>query len=243
MSRKKCCGASNVTGSIRLYTEAPLATGVTVPLSAGQAHYLKSVMRRAAGGPVCLFNGADGEWQAHIEGNGTVTVSTQLRSQAPEPDRWLVFAPVKRDATDLIVRAATELGVSRLVPILTQRSQTARINADRWHAIAVEAAEQCERLSVPAIAGLQPLPALLTGWDQSRALYAALERQPQAPASAPRAKTALLIGPEGGFADSERKFLANHDFVQPFSLGARILRAETAAIAGLARLDYLTPRS
>ena len=139
----------------RLYVPADLTPGATIAGTTSQAHYLGTVLRCQPGDPVHLFNGRDGEWQAHIAAlrrdRLCLTVETQRRPQQPEPDLWLVFALLKRDATDLVVQKATELGVSALLPVLTERTNAARINPDRLTAIATEAAEQCERLTVPLI--------------------------------------------------------------------------------------------
>jgi len=227
--------------SIRLFVEAPLAAGAEVVASTGQAHYLGAVMRRAAGDALRLFNGRDGEFAARIaalrRGHASLAVERQLRPQAPEPDLWLVFALLKRDATDLLVQKATELGAGALHPIFTERTNAARVNVARLTAIAIEAAEQSERLTVPMIHPPRRLADLLATWPEGRPLFAAVERS-AAPAIAPTAGPAgLLIGPEGGFTKAELDALARHPSVAPVSLGPRILRAETAAIAGLALLQ------
>jgi 16S rRNA (uracil1498-N3)-methyltransferase len=164
-------------------------------------------------------------------------VERQLRPQAAEPDLWLAFALLKRDATDLVVQKATELGAAAILPVLSARTNAARVNGERLAAIATEAAEQCERLSVPRIAPARPLAALLAEWPAERRLFAAVERSaaPHAGPAGP-APAALLTGPEGGFTPAELDALASHPFVQPVSLGHFVLRAETAAIAGLALL-------
>ena len=223
---------------VRLWTGAALAPGAEVMATEAQAHYLTAVMRRGPGDEVALFNGRDGVWLARITGTGRRHVAmaphTRLAPQAPEPDLWLVFAPLKRDATDLVVRQATELGVSALVPVMTERTNTARVNLDRLAAIAVEAAEQSERLSVPAIRAPVPLAALLADWPVDRPLAAAIERS--GPAGMPDAR-ALLVGPEGGFAPREVDALRGARFVVPLCLGPLVLRAETACVAGLALLQ------
>ena len=240
----------------RLYVDpqdAGLATDATVPMADGQAHYLGHVLRRQPGDRVRLFNGRDGEWLGAIEAlrrdRGGLRVLEQVRPALPEPGPVLVFAPLKRDATDLVVRMATELGAAGLAPVITERTNTARVNAGRWQAIAVEAAEQCERLSLPAIAELVRLPDLLAGWDPQRPLLAAIERAEDRDAGRPVTLGAwrsgadplvppgLLIGPEGGFSEFELRFLRACSFVVPVSLGRRILRAETASLAALAALQ------
>ncbi len=232
----------------RLHAQA-LSPDAMLPMTEGQAHYLGAVLRRQPGDEVRLFNARDGEWSATIEalrkGRGRFRLDRQLRPPLPEPGPTLLFAPLKRDATDLVVRMATELGAAALHPVLTERTVSARINAGRWTAIATEAAEQCERLSVPEIAGPVRLPELLGTWDPGRPLLVALERAaPEGAGSlaAWRARTpsglqpGLLVGPEGGFSPDERALLRSRRFVVAASLGPLILRAETAALAGLAAL-------
>jgi 16S rRNA (uracil1498-N3)-methyltransferase len=228
-------------GSIRLFVPAPLAAGVVIDATPGQAHYLATVMRRGPGDPVHLFNGADGEWAARIErlGRGTAVlhVGAQLRPQAPEPDLWLVFALLKRDATDLLIRQGTELGVAAFRPVITARTNAARTNPERLATIATEAAEQSERLTLPALHPPCSLAELLAGWPADRKLFAALERSPAAPPPAAAGPAALLVGPEGGFTEAELDLLRARPFVTAVGLGPRILRAETAALAGLALLQ------
>jgi 16S rRNA (uracil1498-N3)-methyltransferase len=229
-----------MSGSIRLFVSAPLHAGAAIPGSAAQAHYLGSVMRRQPGDAVCLFNGIDGEWLATItdlrRDRLGLRAEQSLRPQSGASDIWLLFAPLKRDATDLLVEKATELGVAALMPVFTERTNTARLNLDRLTAIATEAAEQCERLEVPRVHAPRPLAAVLSDWAPERPLLAALERS-DAPGITPHAgPAALLIGPEGGFAPAELDVLATCPFVHAVSLGPLILRAETAAIVGLALL-------
>ena len=233
-----------MSGSIRLFVRAPLAAGAAVEATAAQAHYLGGVMRRAAGDTLALFNGADGEWDATIallrRARGRFIVSAQRRTQAPEPDLWLLFAPLRHNATDFVVQKATELGASALLPVQTERTNAARINPGRLAAIVTEAAEQCERLTVPRIAPLVPLGAVLADWPSERRLVAAVERRP-APAVRPTpGPAALLVGPEGGFSAPELEALQRHPLVTAASLGPRVLRAETAAIVGLALLQAET---
>ena len=225
----------------RLFVSDDLAVGVPISLKPAQTHYLARVMRRGVGDGVRLFNGRDGEMLARlteITRNAAIcTPDIQLRAQEQEPDIWLAFAPLKREATELVVEKATELGATRLIPVLTARGVSQRINAERWQAIAIEAAEQSERLSVPEIAEPQRLAVFLANWPAERPLIAAIERL-AAPAINPCSRpVGLLIGPEGGFAPDELELMRRHPFVVSASLGPRILRAETAAIVGLALLQ------
>ena len=230
-----------MTGSIRLFLDTPLGLGDTVSASGAQAHYLGAVMRRATGDVVRLFNGRDGEFSARIvrlrRDQADLIVERLLRAQAAEPDVWLLFALLKRDATDLVVQKATELGVSALHPIMTERCNTHRMNPTRLRTIAVEAAEQCGRLTVPMLHDVRPVQAVLAAWGRERRLFAAVERS-DAPfvtrVSGPRA---LLVGPEGGFSPVELEALRAHPFVTEVSLGSRVLRADTACIVGLALLQ------
>ncbi len=218
--------------------ESPWQEGEAVSLSAGQAHYLGKVMRLQPGDGVVLFNGRDGEWQATVEGlkknQATVRVTSCLRPQQDTEGVELLFAPLKRDATELLIRMGTELGVTRFRPVLTARTNTHRLNLERLGLIAQEAAEQCERLDVPTLMPLEPLAAVLARWPVRRRLAVALERHGQG--GPPAGCDALLIGPEGGFAEEEVQRLSRHEAIQSFSLGPRILRADTAACAALAQI-------
>ena len=226
---------------IRLHTEADLAAGAAIPATESQAHYLGNVMRKAVGETIHLFNGRDGEWQASIatltRGKATFVAEAQVRPQAPDLDVWLLFAVLKRDTTDLVVQKATELGVSAIFPVFTERTNAGRVNLDRLRAIAIEAAEQCERLTVPDIHPARQLLDTLKDWPAERPLFVARERanaQGLRPEAGP---AALLIGPEGGLGPRDHTLLDRCRFVRPVSLGPRILRAETAAIAGLVLLQ------
>jgi 16S rRNA (uracil1498-N3)-methyltransferase len=227
--------------SPRLFVPDNLREGAEIAASPAQAHHLGTVLRQPAGAALRLFNGSDGEWEARIatirRDRATLLVGPLLRPQAPEPDLWLAFAPLKRDATDLVVEKATELGAAALLPVFTARTNTARLNPDRLRAIATEAAEQCERLTQPRMADPQPLADMLRAWPAGRRLVVALERAEVPPPRGCDSPTALLIGPEGGFSPEEATLLRRQDFVVPVSLGPRILRAETACIAGLALLQ------
>lgn len=226
----------------RLFVPDPLDGDAAVELTAGQAHYLRHVLRLAAEDSVALFNGRDGEWLARCAVRGKTVAATPLRRLRPQvagPDLWLCFAPVKKTATDFIVEKATELGVARLQPVRTQRTETGRINMERLTAHAIEAAEQCKRLDLPALSPVVDLAALPSGWPPDRLLLVCAEAGTVAPlvdvarANAGR-PVAFLTGPEGGFAMSELDALGKLPFVRFVGLGPRILRAETAALAVLA---------
>ena len=222
--------------------QADLAAGTPVLLDEGQSRYLGTVMRRASGDTLRLFNGRDGEWRAVIREIGKrgarLEAEAQIRAQTDEPDLWLLISIIKREALEWAVEKATELGASAILPVITQRSQPARPNPDRLRAIVTEAAEQCERLTVPMVQAPQPLDAVLRQWPNGRVLIAAVERDGEAPPP-PQAQAAgaLLIGPEGGFDPRELDALRRLPFVITASLGPRILRAETAALVGLALLQ------
>jgi 16S rRNA (uracil1498-N3)-methyltransferase len=234
--------------SIRLFVTAPLANGAAVELGQEQAHYLKNVMRLEESDPVALFNGADGEYRARIAGFGkraaSLVVDEQTRPQQPESDLWLVFAPIKRARIDYLVEKATELGASALLPVITRHTHVERLNLERLRAHAIEAAEQSERLTVPRLQEPRALDDVLADWDASRRIMLCDESGKAPPVGAALAhhtekSWAVLIGPEGGFAETELDALRKLPFVSPVSLGPRILRADTAAVAGLAVLQAL----
>lgn len=230
------------TPSIRLYVDQPLQENAAVQLSRGQSHYLINVMRKPAGTGILLFNGHDGEWLGELsvadKKASVVAVSAQERTQTAGPDIWLVFTPLKKDRTDFLVEKATELGVSKLVPVVTRFTQSARLNTDRLRATAVEAAEQSRRLSTPEIDEPVQLTQLLADWPERRRLIYLDETGAGAPLADVLAgdpdHLAFLIGPEGGFAVEELDALRKLTFSVAADLGPRILRAETAATAALA---------
>ena len=230
-----------MSGSIRLFVNSPLAPGAALAATPGQAHYLGAVMRRSVGDSLRLFNGVDGEWEARIEQLRRATVllrvvGVQQRAQAEGPDIWLAYALLKRDATDLLIRQATELGAGAFHPLITARTNARHTNPERLATIAVEAAEQSERLSLPRLHAPRSLAELLATWPAGRRLFAAIERSAAPPPPPWVGAAGLLIGPEGGFAAAELDLLHATPFVTPIGIGPYILRAETAAIAGLALL-------
>jgi 16S rRNA (uracil1498-N3)-methyltransferase len=229
----------------RLYVDTPLAVGAAITLPAPQSHYLAQVMRRQVGDVVRLFDGANGEFAARLESVGRKAVVAVVEAQsAPQevvPDLWLCFAPIKRGRIDWLVEKACELGVARLVPVITRRTIVDKINLERLQAHAVEAAEQCGRTALPELVAPVALPALLAGWPAGRALYFADETGGAALASVVRpGPAALLIGPEGGFLAEESSAIRALPASVRISLGPRILRADTAAIAAVAVWQALT---
>lgn len=225
---------------IRLHVEHPLGQGQAVPLTEAQAHYLFGVMRLGVGDSVALFNGRDGEWQAQIQRaarrGGDLACTAQSAPQVAPPDLWLMFAPIKKARTDFVVEKAVELGAARIVPVQTDRTNSERIRTDRQQLHAIEAAEQCGATFVPEVAELVTLPRLLDGWDPHRRILWADESiagPAQVLSELPPGPWAVLIGPEGGFSPAEAARLRAAPFVTPLSLGPRILRAETAALAAL----------
>jgi len=224
---------------IRLYVDHPLAAGQAVPLSPDQSHYLTGVMRLAVGAGVLLFNGRDGEWRASLTVAGKrgaiATCEAQTRPLQMPPDLWLLFAPIKKARTDFIVEKAVELGVQRVLPVQTRRTNAERLRQDKMTAHAIEAAEQCGATYVPEVADLVPLDRLLRQWPEGRRLYwcdetALGQSATLTPVSGP---AAILIGPEGGFDPGEIQRLRGLPYVVPLSLGPRILRADTAAVAAI----------
>jgi 16S rRNA (uracil1498-N3)-methyltransferase len=225
----------------RLYVETALGAGVAVPIDGNAAHYLISVMRVREGDGVFLFDGASGEWAATAENirkrDLVLRCIEQTRPLESVPDFWLCAAPIKKGRIDLVAEKACELGVARLVPVLTERCVVDKLNLDRLKAHLIEAAEQCGRTALPALAELIALKTLLASWPSDRTLFFADETGGVPMTDAFAAHTgpaALLIGPEGGFTPAERDLIRACPQAAPISLGPRILRAETAAIAATA---------
>lgn len=235
-----------MTAKIRLYVEHPLGAGQTVPLDREQAHYLFGVMRLGVGDSVLLFDGAAGEWLAEVQSankrGGELACLEQTKPLLIPPDLWLMFAPIKKARTDFIVEKAAEMGTREIRPVQTAFTNSERIRQDRLQAHAREAAEQCGGTYVPLVQDLKRLDRVLDAWPENRQLVFCDEMlagsgSPQEQlASKVTANTpaAILIGPEGGFSEDERARLSRLPQAIAISLGPRILRADTAAVAALA---------
>lgn len=230
----------------RLFVDAPLAEGARIEATPEQFHYLSHILRLKEGQSAALFNGRDGEWRARLAASGrkafVFELEARLRGQKNAPDIWLAFAPVKNEKIDYTVKRATELGVSRLLPVMTRRTIVSRVNTERLLANAVEAAEQSGRMDVPALEEPQPLPALLDAWTAGRRLFFCDESgggealREALPRFERGAACGVLIGPEGGFTGEEQALIRRRNETSALSLGPRILRAETAALAALANI-------
>ena len=225
---------------IRLFVEHPLATGNSVPVDRDQANYLFNVMRLGVGAHVLLFNGVDGEFLAEVadagKRRGILAVKDQTKPLQMPPDLWLLFAPIKKARTDFIVEKAAEMGAARILPVTTRYTNSDRIRQDKLQAHAMEAAEQCGGTYVPEVAEITKLNALLDTWPTERQLMFCDETRvgpAETLAKATGGPWAILIGPEGGFSPEERDRLHAMPQTTPISLGPRILRADTAAVAAL----------
>ena len=228
--------------SPRLYVDASLEQGAQIALNPAQSHYLGTVLRLKLGSRVLVFNGRDGEWAASLaiaRRAAALFIDAKTRPQSSPADLHYLFAPLKAARLDYMVQKAVEMGVSRLQPVLTHHSQVTRVNTGRMRANAIEAAEQCGILSLPDVGELIAFTRLLAEWDSARRLVfcdegAETANPIAALAGIPRSPVAVLIGPEGGFAEDERASLLKLPNVLRLSLGPRILRADTAAVAALA---------
>jgi 16S rRNA (uracil1498-N3)-methyltransferase len=232
----------------RLYIEPDLGADAELTLGKDQSLYLAAVLRKVVGDEVVLFNGRDGAWRAQLTSDSKKSVTLrpveQIALQTPGSDLWYGFAPLKTERLDYVVQKATEMGVGTIQPVLTKYTQVSRLKHERLLANAVEAAEQCEVLNVPQIAPETSLDKLLDGWDGERCLIFADEGEAAgSPVDVLKSlqgkPLGLLIGPEGGFSDDEREKLRGSPFVVPISLGPRILRADTAAVAALALIQAI----
>ena len=225
----------------RLFVDDVLAQGVPVRIAGPQAHYLARVMRAAAGDAVILCDDVTGEWAARVDEAGKrdviLTPERLIRPREQVPDFVLCAALLKKDRFDLVLEKATELGVRRIQPVITRRCVADKLNPERARAIVTEAAEQCARTALPELAPPVRLDALLRDWNEGRALFFADEHGGEPAASAFAANSgpaALLVGPEGGFDEAERTAIRALPQARAISLGPRILRGETAAIAACA---------
>lgn len=233
---------NGVRDAPRIHVEDALEADALLRPDEERAHYLRHVMRLGPGDAVRVFNARGGEWSARIAEAGKRGVVLRCETRRRPPARpaatpILLFAPLKRDATDTVVRMATELGAASIRPVMTARTVAGRVNVERLRLIAREAAEQCERLDVPEVAEPAGLDAVLAGWDAGLRLAVAAERRAAPPLGCDGARAdAVLVGPEGGFAPAELDQILRAPFVQPVSLGALVLRADTAAAAALALL-------
>jgi 16S rRNA (uracil1498-N3)-methyltransferase len=230
----------------RIFIRSPLVAGGTVALDKDQAHYLGNVLRLKPGERLLLFNGKDGEWCAELSAIGRkeaqVRIEHQTRPQEQGPDLHYLFAPLKRARLDYMAQKATEMGVSALRPVITRHTVAERVKTGRLLANAIEAAEQCGILRVPEVMEPEQLSKLLGAWDAKRLLIFADEAAPHAsPIEGLKARgpgpVAVLIGPEGGFEREEHAALLAKPFVLPISLGPRLMRADTAAVAALALVN------
>jgi 16S rRNA (uracil1498-N3)-methyltransferase len=233
---------------IRLYTNADLKENNAIELNKEQSHYISSVMRQKEGHIVSLFNAACGEWDAIInyisKKNSSLTVTTQTRTPQKEPDLWLLFAPVKNTGVSLIVQKATELGVSKIIPITTERTIVRKINKERIEAIAIEASEQSERISIPKVLDIVSLKDILSEFPEDRKLIFCDESGNGEEAkkillNQQKGKYAVIVGPEGGFSEAEQQVISSLDNSLPIGLGPRILKADTAVIAALSCVQML----
>ncbi|MEX4007089.1 MAG: 16S rRNA (uracil(1498)-N(3))-methyltransferase [Neoaquamicrobium sediminum] len=227
----------------RLYVPHDLAQNTTFEADKAQSHYLAHVLRMAEGAELLVFNGRDGEWSARIEALGKkavrIAVESQTRPQPPTPDLVYAFAPLKVGRLDYLVQKAVEMGAGVLQPVITQHTQNTRTSLEKFEANAIEAAEQCGVLAVPPVRPPLKLERLLGDWEPDRRLIfcdedAATNNPVPALRSIAETRLGLLVGPEGGFSEDERRMLRALPFVTAIPLGPRILRADTAAVAALA---------
>ncbi len=229
----------------RVYSDHSLAEGQTVRIDSAKAHHLRNVLRAKPGEHVRMFNDRDGEWQVKLVDSGArniVAGTCQVQIAAADilPDVWLLFAPLKKVRIDYVVEKATEIGVSRLMPVTTQYTMASRISVGRLTSLAISSTEQCGGITVPCIQPLQKLESVLENWPGDRILCYCDETMLAWPNEIPGyqrdGKYAVLVGPEGGFSPRERQYLRGLEFVVPFALGPRIMRAETAAVVALTLL-------
>lgn len=227
---------------VRLFSSQTLSTDTLWQPDDRQIHYLLNVLRLNVGDEIKIFDGQSGEYIGQIyaigKKNCSVKIMQKIREMEHSPDLWLLFAPVKKDKTDFIIAGATELGVSRILPTMTERTICERVNKERFEAQVIEAAEQCRRLDIPQVSNPQPLEKILQTWPQDRMLFFMDETGSGGDIcnifqNTPNTKAAVLVGPEGGFSEKELELLRKQSFTKAVSMGKRILRAETAVLAAL----------
>ncbi len=226
---------------IRLFVDADLSATAEVMLNDKQAHYLTNVMKLASEDEVLAFNNHQGEFLCALQNKSKKTfylkVLSQTRPYEQCPDIWLLFAPVKKDQTDFIIQKATELGVAKIIPVITTHTISDKVKTERFIAQSIEASEQCRRVDLPEISEAQDLEKILRSWDEERVLYFMDETRQAKPAlqvfDSNKNKAAILVGPEGGFSEAELNLLRSLPFAKGATLGKRILRAETAVAAAL----------
>ncbi len=229
----------------RLYVPVEnLSGGEEIELSEGQHHYLRNVMRAQEGAQLRIFNGRNGEWLARIKELSKkkviISLFEKIGEQTSSEDIWILASPIKKEAFDFMVEKSAELGAAQFFPIICERTVISRINRERLQATANDAAEQCERLDIMQVSDLGDLEVLFETWAPGRKLIFCLERGEASPLAVtlqklpPDTPLAILIGPEGGFTEAEIAFIRQQPFALPVSLGTRILKAETAAVAALA---------
>lgn len=230
------------TKAIRLYIDSKLNISDNCVLSVGKSHYLSNVMRCKTGDYIYCFNERDGEFLSEIivldKKNTVVLPKEQTKKHSKDVDLWLLFAPLKKDNTDFVIEKATELGVSKIIPVITKYTNCDKVKTERFINQAIEASEQCERLSIPSIDEPIKLKDILENWNNRRCLFFMNERRASLPIIDAFNKNssesaAILVGPEGGFSDEEAKFIESFPFVKSVTMGPRILRAETAVVSAL----------
>ena len=228
--------------NIRLYIDSDLILSCPCELNAKASHYLCNVMRCKEGDVISCFNERNGEFLSKIikidKKNSLIEPQQLIKNNENIPDLWILFAPLKKDNTDFVIEKATELGVTKIIPVITQFTNTEKIKDERLLSQAIEAAEQCERLSVPKIEKISKLKDILNNWDNNRTIFFMNERKGTQKIAEAFCKNrnkyaAILVGPEGGFSEEEKKFIETFPFVESVSMGPRILRAETAVISAL----------
>lgn len=229
-------------GRIRIFIEnKSIKVGEIIALGEKQSHYLANVMKQKTGDIILCFNGHDGEFECELTSinkkNCQAKILEKTREFEKVPDLWLLFSPLKKDNTDFVIQKATELGVAKIIPTITIRSISERVRTDRFAAQAIEASEQCRRVDIPEIAEAISLDKLLKSWDKSRKLYFLDEtlngNKIYDVFSKSKTPCAILVGPEGGFDEKELEILRKLEYTEAVSMGKRILRAETAALAAV----------